>query len=55
VVASEDLQVAEEELRVQNEELGQVRDGLDAERRRYQELFEFAPDGFLVTDFGGLL
>ncbi len=54
-VALEELQVAEEELRVQNEELVQVRDGLEAERRRYQQLFDLAPDGALVTDSSGLI
>ncbi|GET37100.1 sensor histidine kinase [Microseira wollei] len=30
--------------------------GIEAERRRYQELFELAPDGYLVTDGeGGIL
>jgi PAS domain S-box-containing protein len=28
---------------------------LDAERRRYQELFDFVPDGSLVTDFSGIV
>jgi PAS domain S-box-containing protein len=53
--AFEELQVAEEELRVQHEELAAARDSLEAERRRYQELFDFAPDGSLVTDFGGIV
>ncbi|CAA9401470.1 hypothetical protein AVDCRST_MAG94-5938, partial [uncultured Leptolyngbya sp.] len=26
---------------------------MEAERQRYQELFEFAPDGYLVTDAQG--
>ena len=30
-------------------------DGLERERRRYQELFDFAPDGYLVTDAGGII
>ena len=51
--ALEELHVAEEELRQQNEELVEARQILEAERQRYQELFEFAPDGYLVTDIYG--
>lgn len=46
----QELQVASEELRQQNEELAATRQVVEAERQRYQELFEFAPDGYLVTD-----
>ena len=53
--AVEQLQVAEEELRVQNEALEAVRDELDAERRRYQELFDFAPDAYVITDASGTI
>src|SRR5688572_18373607 len=48
--ALEELLVADEELRQQNEALAAAREALEAERQRYQELFEFAPDGYLVTD-----
>ncbi|WP_026731980.1 PAS domain-containing sensor histidine kinase [Fischerella sp. PCC 9605] len=48
--ALEELHVAEEELRQQNEELATARQAMELERQRYQELFEFAPDGYLVTD-----
>jgi PAS domain S-box-containing protein len=51
----EELRVAEEELRQQNEELLAARDALERERRRYQELFDFAPDGYLVTDAKGII
>jgi len=51
--ALEELQTAEEELRQQNEELELTRRAVEAERRRYQELFDFAPDGYLVTDAKG--
>lgn len=54
-VALEELQVAEEELRHQNEELAVARQAVEAERQRYQDLFEFAPDGYLVTDTKGLI
>lgn len=53
--ALEELQVAEEELRAQNEELVTSRAALEEERRRYQELFDFAPDGYLVTDPAGII
>ncbi|HLF24774.1 MAG TPA: PAS domain-containing sensor histidine kinase [Anaerolineae bacterium] len=49
----EELRVAEEELRQQNEELIATRQTVEAERQRYQELFDFAPDGYLVTDAAG--
>jgi PAS domain S-box-containing protein len=52
-VALEELQVAEEELRSQNEELLGARSGLEIERGRYRALFEFAPDGYLVTTLQG--
>ena len=51
--ALEELQVAEEELRAQNEELAVAHNLVESERLRYQELFEFAPDGYLVTDING--
>ncbi|MCP6761422.1 MAG: response regulator [Fischerella sp. CENA71] len=49
----EELQVAEEELRQQNEELARSRQAIELERQHYQDLFEFAPDGYLVTDTWG--
>src|SRR4029077_13217635 len=49
----EELRVAEEELRQQNEELIATRHLIENERQRYQELFEFAPDAYLVTDMAG--
>lgn len=54
-VALEELYVAEEELRQQNEQLMVARQAAEAERQRYQELFEFAPDGYLVTDIYGTI
>ena len=54
-VALEELQVAEEELLQQNEELLQTRLKVEWERQRYQDLFEFAPDGYLVTDAFGII
>lgn len=51
----EELQVAGEELRQQNEELAAARSSIEVERQRYQGLFDFAPDGYLVTDARGVV
>jgi len=53
--ALEELHVAGEELRQQNDELAASRQAVEAERQRYQELFDFAPDGYLVTDTEGVI
>lgn len=52
---SEELQVALEELYRQREEVANTRVALEAERQRYQELFEFSPDACLVTDEQGTI
>ena len=54
-IASEELQMAVEELHQQNIELVTTRAALEAERQRYQELFDFAPDAYLVTDLAGTI
>jgi PAS domain S-box-containing protein len=68
-VALEELRVVEEELTNHNEALEQqnqelIRQGealkiarqtAEAERQRYQDLFELAPDGYLVTDVAGII
>lgn len=51
----EELRVAEEELKQQHEELAIARAIVEAERQRYHDLFEFAPDGYLVTDNVGII
>lgn len=51
--ALEELRVVEEEISQHNEVLQQARQALEDERHRYQELFDFAPDGYLVTDIHG--
>jgi PAS domain S-box-containing protein len=51
----EELRVAGEELRQQNEELNAAHLELDHERRRYRELFELAPDAYLVTSLTGVI
>lgn len=54
-LALEELHVAEEELRQRNEELVKARESAELERQRYLELFESAPDGYLVTDSQGVI
>jgi PAS domain S-box-containing protein len=54
-VALEELRVTEEELRIQNEELVDAHALLEAERVRYEELFQLAPDAYLVTDAAGII
>ena len=53
--ALEELHVAEEEQYQQNEALAAARLTAEVERQRYQELFDFAPDGYLVTDSDGMI
>jgi len=50
-----ELQTTTVELLEQNEELVSSRQTLEEERRRYQELFDFAPDGYLITDTEGII
>ena len=54
-IALEELQVAEEELLQQNQELAIAHTQLEVERQRYHDLFEFAPDGYLVTNTAGII
>ncbi len=51
----EELTVTAEELQQQNDELAATRGLVEAERRHFQELFESAPDGYLVTDPRGII
>ncbi|MBD1909469.1 MULTISPECIES: ATP-binding protein [unclassified Leptolyngbya] len=51
----EELQVADEELRQQQEALTGVQADLERERQRYRDLFDFAPDGYLITNGYGLI
>lgn len=51
--ASEELQVAVEQMYQQSEELAFTRLQVEAERKRYQELFEFMPNAYLITDAQG--
>src|SRR5215213_8632156 len=60
--ALEELHIAEEELTRRNQELTKTQDSLikahsslEEERSRYHDLFEFAPDGYLITDGEGAI
>jgi two-component system sensor histidine kinase UhpB len=48
--ALHELHASTEELREQNEQLLVAETRVAAERRRYHDLFDFGPDGYLVTD-----
>ncbi len=54
-VVSEELQVALEALQQQNEELRLAQIALELQKHRYQELFELAPNAYLVTDEQGII
>lgn len=54
-IALEELQVSVEEIHEQNQELLNTRQELEWEQLRYQDLFEFAPDAYLVTDQQGII
>lgn len=51
----EELQVAQEALHQQNEKLRIARQTIEQSWQHYQDLFEFAPDGYLVTDIQGTI
>jgi PAS domain S-box-containing protein len=53
--ALEELQIADEELRQQTEALATAAHTIAADRQRYQELFDYAPDGYLVTNVAGTI
>ncbi|HBB32773.1 MAG TPA: PAS domain-containing sensor histidine kinase [Cyanobacteria bacterium UBA8803] len=54
-IALEELHLTTEELQEQNEELLATQQALASESKRYQMLFEFAPDGYLVTNAQGTI
>jgi PAS domain S-box-containing protein len=53
VKTSEDLRCTIEELRSSTEELIEKQHHLEDEQVRYHNLFNFSPDGYLVTDVSG--
>ncbi|MDH6068487.1 PAS domain S-box protein [Chrysosporum ovalisporum APH033B] len=54
-ISLEELHVLAEELTEQNQELAAIRHLVEAERQSYEDLFNFAPDGYLVTDITGII
>ena len=53
--ALQELRLAEEALREQNDELAAAQVQLEKERQRYRDLFDQAPDAYLVTDTRGII
>ncbi len=53
--AIEELKIFVEELRVTGEELKRLTEELAKGRQRYEELFDFCPDAYLVTDESGVI
>jgi PAS domain S-box-containing protein len=51
----EELRVAQEEINDQNNDLRAAQGQIDQERQRYHDLFDFAPDGYMVTDAAGTI
>jgi PAS domain S-box-containing protein len=54
-VLREKLRLAEERILEQSKELEQSRATIDRERARYQELFDFGPDAYVITDAAGAI
>jgi PAS domain S-box-containing protein len=54
-VANEELHQINETLNAQRDELIAAREIAETERRRYYDLFDAAPDGYLVTDRNGTI
>ncbi|MBE8970786.1 PAS domain S-box protein [Nostocales cyanobacterium LEGE 12452] len=50
-----EISISLEELQQQNEELIATRHLVEAERQRYYDLFNFAPDGYLLTNATGTI
>ena len=50
-----ELAAAKVDLRTLNDELVAAREALETERQRNQDLFEFSPDAYLVTDAEGVI
>jgi PAS domain S-box-containing protein len=54
-VALDILRAIESELRQAHGALEDMTTAIDSEHRRYQELFELAPDGYLATSLDGMI
>jgi PAS domain S-box-containing protein len=55
LAAIEELRLADLELRARSEALAASSDALDQERGRFRELFDFAPDAYVITDLYGTI
>ena len=53
MILVEQLRVADEELRAQVAQLEEAQDLIDEQRKKYEDLFQFAPDAYLITDLDG--
>src|SRR5262249_3323363 len=53
--AMEELSVVDEQLRHQNEALMEAHTVMEAEQKRYLELFDFAPHAYLVPNPAGMI
>src|SRR5258708_2025968 len=51
----DEVELAERELAAQNEELIAARESLEVERHRYRELFDLAPDGYVISNAEGVI
>ncbi len=51
----EEIATAVEELQAADEELREKTRALEISQQHYQQLFDFAPDGYLVTDASGVI
>jgi PAS domain-containing protein len=54
-VAVAELLTNEEELRLKQDQWGEVQERLRKERQRYEDLFDHAPDPYLVTNAAGVI
>lgn len=54
-ISLEEQAIFEQELRQQNEELSIANENAKLQQQRYEDLFEFAADAYLVTDVNGII
>lgn len=54
-VVCEELQIALKELNQQTKKIAEAQVEVQAERHRYQHLFELSPDGYLLLDKNGII
>lgn len=54
-IVCEELQIALKELNYQTQRITDSQNEVQAERRRYQHLFQLSPDGFLILDEEGVI